>query len=154
MSTTQRSHACLVAVDPSLGDILRLQTLAVLEVNHHYFEDVRDFGAPAQRALAAIYRDAFAVLDALGWAPPANPTTTHVPLTAGLIEQLRRRRYDLGHTNIDRLHDFDEQVATRGLAAIRQAIEPDRLAAQALDRLFAAYHQAARRGVDQSHEGL
>ena len=66
MSTAQRNDACLIAVDPSLGEILRRQTLVVLESNHEYFEDLLDFSPQAQYAMSVIYRDAFAVLDALG----------------------------------------------------------------------------------------
>jgi hypothetical protein len=61
-------------------------------------------------------------------------------LTDDLIEQLRQRRYDLAFTNKDRLEGLD----------VNQPIEPDllaeitvdRLAAKALDRLFAKYATA------------
>jgi hypothetical protein len=79
MSTAQRNDARLIAVDPQLGDILRPQTLAVLVFNHHYFDDLLDFGPEAQHALSIIYRDAFAVLGTLGWHPNPNATTTDVP---------------------------------------------------------------------------
>jgi hypothetical protein len=62
--------------------------------------------------LSVIYRDAFAVLDALGWPPDAAATTVDVPLTAGHVEQLRRRRRDLGYTNLDRLETRGEQTCT------------------------------------------
>jgi hypothetical protein len=39
MSTPQRNDACVVSVDPSTADVLRLQTLVVLEANHYYFEE-------------------------------------------------------------------------------------------------------------------
>jgi hypothetical protein len=63
--------------------------------------------------VSVIYRDAFAVLDALGWRPNPNATTTttttttYVPLAAGHIDQLVRCRYDLGRTNLDRLDMLD-----------------------------------------------
>jgi hypothetical protein len=94
MSTAQRNDACLIAVDPSLGEILRHQTLVVLEAHHHYFEDLLDLSPQAQHALSVIYRDAFVVLDALGWSPDPDATTIDVPLTAGHIIQLRRRLQD------------------------------------------------------------
>jgi hypothetical protein len=78
MGTAQRNDARLIPVDPQLGDILRTQTLVVLEANHHHFEDIGTLSASAQRALATIYRDAFAVLDALGW----TPTRTQPPPTS------------------------------------------------------------------------
>jgi hypothetical protein len=39
MSTTQRNDAWRFAVDPQVADILRLQSLIALELNHHHFED-------------------------------------------------------------------------------------------------------------------
>jgi hypothetical protein len=44
MSTQQPNSAYLVSVDPSTADILRRQTLIVLEANHYYFEDILEFG--------------------------------------------------------------------------------------------------------------
>jgi hypothetical protein len=137
MSTAQRNDACLISVDPSLADVLRRQTLVVLEANHYFFEDLLDFGPEAQHALSVIYRDAFAILDAVGWSPDTTAGTTDVPLTDGHINQLHRRRLDLGHTNIDRLDQLDV-LTTRG------TIDADRTAAQALDRLFATYALGTR----------
>ena len=61
MSTQQRNSACVVRVDPSTVDILRRQTLVVLEANHYFFEEILEFGPEAQHALSVIYRDAVAV---------------------------------------------------------------------------------------------
>src|SRR3954466_12566240 len=128
MSTQQRNSACVVCVDPSTADVLRRQTLVVLEANHYYFEEILEFGPEAQHALSVIYRDAFAVLDAIGWRRPEEPATVDVPFTAGFVEQLHRRRFDLGHTNIDRVsqESWDCELADR-----------DREAAAPLDRLLA-----------------
>jgi hypothetical protein len=144
MSTAQRNDARLIPVDPQLGDILRTQTLAVLVFNHHYFDDLLDFGPEAQHALSIIYRDAFAVLDALGWHPNPNPdaTTTDVPLTAGHIDQLRHCRYDLGMTNLDRLDDRDATTDADVIAEIDAEIRSSRIAAQHLDQLISAHHHA------------
>jgi hypothetical protein len=115
MSTPQRNSACLVSVDPSTADVLRHQTLVVLEANHYYFEEILEFGPEAQHALSVVYRDAFAVLDAIGWRRPDEPVTVDVEFTAGFIEQLHRRRFDLGHTNIDRVSQetWDQAVVDR-----------------------------------------
>lgn len=49
------------------------------------------------------------MLDAVGWAQPADPPeTVDVPITPGMAEQLFNRRYELGHGNIDRLASCDE----------------------------------------------
>jgi len=128
MSTQQRNSACVVSVDPSTADVLRHQTLVVLEANHYYFEEILEFGPEAQHALSVIYRDAFAVLDTIGWRRPDEPVTVDVPFTAGFIEQLHRRRYDLGHTNIDRVSQETWD---------RELVDRDREAAVTLDRLLA-----------------
>jgi hypothetical protein len=148
MSTQQPNSACLVSVDPSTADILRRQTLIILEVNHYYFEEILEFGPEAQHALSFIYRDAFAVLDAIGWRRTDDPPVViDVPLTAGHVEQLRRCRLDLGHTNINRLDQLDAAATGREAARIRSHIDADRDAAQQLDRLFGAF-DAAVRGTD------
>jgi hypothetical protein len=137
MSTAQRNDACLVPVDPSTADILRRQTLIVLEANHYFFEEILEFGPEAQYALSVIYRDAFAVLDAIGWRRPEDPpATVDVPFTAGFVEQLRQRRYELGHTNIDRLSSRDGEGDLDERNRIDVEIESDRNAAIALDRLI------------------
>ena len=71
MSTQQRNDP--VAVDSSTADVVRQQTLVVLEANHYFFEEILEFGPDAQLALAELYRDAFAVLDAIGWRRPEDP---------------------------------------------------------------------------------
>jgi hypothetical protein len=128
MSTAQRNDACLISVDPSTADILRRQTLLILEANHYYFEDLLEFGPEAQHALSVIYRDVFAVLDAIGWRrPELPPATVDVPFTAGFVEQLRQRCSDLGHANIDRVSQeiWDSELVDR-----------DRKAAITLDGLL------------------
>jgi hypothetical protein len=141
MSTTQRNSACLVPVDPSLTDVFRLQTLVVLEANHYYFEDLLDFGPEAQFALSVIYRDAFAVLDAIGWAADPEAGTVDAPLTVGHVDQLRRCSYDLRVTNINRCNQLGA-ATDQEAAAIRADIDADRTAAQILDRLFSDYARA------------
>ncbi|WP_445152879.1 hypothetical protein [Baekduia sp. Peel2402] len=141
MSTQQRNHACLVAVDPSTADILRRQTLIVLEANHYFFEELLEFGAEAQFALSVIYRDAFAVLDAIGWSPNPYAGTVDVPLTDGHIDQLRRCGHDLRVTNINRCDQFD-MATNQEAAAIRADLNVDLAAAQILDRLFSDYARA------------
>jgi hypothetical protein len=138
MSAIQRNDAVLVGVDPSTADVLRQQTLVVLEANHYYFEEILAFGPEAQLALSVIYRDAFAVLDAIGWRRPEDPPeTVDVPITPGHAEQLFRRRYDLGHTNIDRLATRDAESDPAMRAEIDAAIAADREAAITLDALIA-----------------
>jgi hypothetical protein len=141
MSNTQRSDACLLAVDPFVADVLREEAKKVLEFNHDYFEDLREFSPEAQQALAVRFLDVIAVINAVGWAA-SDPNATEpveVPMTDGFVEQLHHRRYDLGFTNLDRLDDLDDTESDEEAARIRAEITADRLAAQALDGLFMAY---------------
>ena len=46
--------------------------------NHEPFEDFLDYVPVKQLELADIYRDATAVIDALGWDPDINPHTRHL----------------------------------------------------------------------------
>jgi hypothetical protein len=136
MSTKQRNDVCVVAVDSSTADVLRQQTLVTLEANHYFFEEIVSFGPEAQQALAQRYRDAFAVMDAVGWRRPEEPPeTVDVPITAGHADQLFTRRYELGHRNIDRLTARDAEPDPAVRAEIDAAIAADRKAAKVLDRL-------------------
>jgi hypothetical protein len=118
MSAIQRNDAAIVGVDPSTADVLRQQTLVTLEANHYYFEEILEFGAEAQLALAQRYRDAFAVLDAVGWRRPEHPpASVDVPITPGHAEQLFTRRYELGHANIDRLATRDAEPSASPASA-------------------------------------
>ncbi|HEY4267804.1 MAG TPA: hypothetical protein VGM94_06390 [Galbitalea sp.] len=139
MSTPQRNDACVISVDSPLGEILRHQTLVVLEANHHHFEDLLDLNPQAQHAVSVIYRDAFAVLDALGWTPGPNAEPINVPLTAGYLLQLRRRHQDLIHTNLDRLAMRNQSTDDETIAALDTQIAADHMAARALVRLLVVY---------------
>lgn len=133
MSDSQGTGVLTVLVDRDDVDTLREQSLSTLEANHHYFEEIEAFGAEAREALARIYRDAFAVLDALGWdaAAGADDERVPVPLTRGHVEQLWTRRFELGHANIDRVeHTTGWTIAD---------LEPNRQKAWALERVFGAY---------------
>jgi hypothetical protein len=150
MSTQQRNDAAIVGVDPSTADVLRQQTLVTLEANHYYFEEILAFGPEAQLALAQRYRDAFAVLDAIGWRRPDEPPAcVDAPITPGHAEQLFKRRYELGHANIDRLANRDALSDP----ALRAEIDADRLAAITLDDLIARV-VAALRGGEERESGL
>jgi len=141
MSTEQRNSACLVSVDPSTVDVLRRQTLVVLEANHYFFEEILEFGPEAQFALSVIYRDAFAVLDAIGWEETQAAGPIDVPLTAGHIDQLRRCSHDLRVTNINRSDQLDTASA-QDAAAIRADLAANLAAVRTLDQLFSDFAHA------------
>lgn len=137
MSTRQRNRTLMIAVDPYVGDVVRTQTIQVLEFTHHLYEDISSFCPEAQYNLSVIFRDAFAVMDALGWERPAEPPErVEIPLTAGHVDQLHRRRHDLGLANIDRLPEDNGPISPETL----EEITTDRLAAGALDRLCKRFY--------------
>lgn len=141
MSTPEPSPATMITVEPWLADVLRHQCLVTQKVNHRAFARLRDLPPDEQYALSMIYRDAFAAIEAIGWERDPDAVAVEVPLTPGLVEQLYRRRYELGDLNFERL----EALATatpEEAATLRAGIEADRLAGQALDRLFAEYDRA------------
>jgi hypothetical protein len=73
MSAPQGSYGCRITVTPSDADVLRIEAKKVLMFNHEPFEDFLDYIPVKQLTLADIFRDATAVIDALGW----DPTSTH-----------------------------------------------------------------------------
>src|SRR5215218_3007987 len=139
MSTPQRNHACRITVSSSDADALREEAKKVLMFNHDPFEDFLDYVPVKQLELADIYRDATAVIDALGWDPDINPPrdTFKVPLTRAHIEQLHKRRCDLLDTNLDLLEDIGADAES--LAYIRAEIEAGGGGVEALNRVFDAY---------------
>jgi hypothetical protein len=122
-------------------DVLCRQTLVVLEANHYFFEEILEFGPKAQHALSVIYRDAFAVLDAIGWSPDPVAGPIDVPLTDGHIDQLRRCGYDLRVTNINRCNQLDAATVQEA-AAVRAGIDANVAAVRILDHLFSDYASA------------
>jgi hypothetical protein len=139
MSAPQGSSGCRITVDPSTADVLRVEAKKVLMFSHQPFEDFLDYVPTKQLALADIYRDATAVIDALGWDPDITTHTrsVKVPVTAGHIHQLHKRRCDLLDTNLDLLEDIGDD--TEDLAIIMAEIHNNRHSVEALNRVFDAY---------------
>jgi hypothetical protein len=139
MSTPQRNYACRITVSPSDADVLREEAKKVLMFNHEPFEDFLDYVPVKQLELADIYRDATAVIDALGWHPDINPprTSFNVPLTHAHIEQLHKRRADLLDTNLDLLTDIGADDATNTI--VMSEIHANRHSVEALNRIVDIY---------------
>jgi hypothetical protein len=139
MSAPQGSFGCRITVDPPTADVLRMETKKVFMFNHEPFEDFLDYTPPKQLALVDVYRDATAVIDALGWDPDAVAHRDHVevPLTTGHIQQLHTRRCDLLATNLDLLTDIGADRDHNAL--VTAEIHANRHGVEALNRVFDAY---------------
>jgi hypothetical protein len=139
MSAHQGSSACYITVDPSTADVLRIEAKKVLMFNHDPFEDFLDYVPVKQLALADVFRDATAVIDALGWDPDINlqRSSIEVPLTSSHIEQLHKRRCDLLDTNLDLLTDIGADREFN--AIVMTEIHSNRHGVEALNRVFDAY---------------
>jgi hypothetical protein len=139
MSTPQGSFGCRITVSPSDADVLRVEAKKVLMFNHEPFEDFLDYVPVKQLELADIFRDATAVIDALGWGPDicVPHRSVEVPLTHAHIEQLHKRRADLLDTNLDLLTDISANNTTN--AIVMSDIYANRHSVEALNRVFDAY---------------
>jgi hypothetical protein len=107
--------------------------------NHEPFEDFLDYVPAKQLTLADVFRDATAVIDALGWDPDTNvpQERVEVPLTTAHIQQLHRRRCDLLDTNLDLLNDIGADRQAN--AIVMSEIHANRHGVEALNRVFDAY---------------
>jgi hypothetical protein len=139
MSAPQGSSACRITVDPSTADVLRVEAKKVLMFNHQPFEDFLDYVPAKQLALADVFRDATAVIDALEWDPEgvSHAESVEVPLTASHVAQLHLRRCDLLATNLDLLTDIGGDRHAN--AIVMAEIHNNRHATEALNRVFDAY---------------
>ncbi len=139
MSAPQGSYGCRITVISSDADVLRIEAKKVLMFNHEEFENFLDHVPVKQLRLADIFRDATAVIDAVGWDPRINPprTTFTVPLTPGHVEQLHKGRADLLDHNLDLISDIGADNDTN--AIITSEIHANRGSVEALNRIFDAY---------------
>ena len=139
MSAPQGSYGCRITVSSSDADVLRVEAKKVLMFNHDPFEDFLDYVPVKQLALADIYRDATAVIDAVGWDPRINPPrkTFNIPLTHSHIEQLHKRRTDLLDTNLDLLTEIGADKHDNAITM--SEIHANRHSVEALNRIFDAY---------------
>ena len=139
MSAHQGIPACPITVDPSIADVLRIEAKKVLMFNHEPFEDYLDYVPVKQLELADVYRDATAVIDALGWDPDIclPRAGVEIPLTRGHIEQLHARRCDLLDTNLDLLTDIGADRHHN--AIVMSEIHGNRHGVEALNKVFDTY---------------
>jgi hypothetical protein len=139
MSTNQRNDARTLAVAPHLVDLLRQQTLAVLEFNHHPFEDYRELPTVEQLTAAAIFRDGFAVLDAIGWSAEADGLSIDVRLTVGHVSQLRACLVDAKATIQDAIIYRQTLTSVADVDDLDDEIDQHRVAVRHLEKILALW---------------
>lgn len=135
----RRGGPRVLTISPEHVEVLRSQSLLVLELNHEPLEDIRDLRPSALLELASIFRDAIGVLDTIGWLNGKQPATVEVAITAGHIAQLERLRDDLANAILDRLDSRAELTDPDDIAQANAAISADRLIAHGLLQLIQAY---------------
>jgi hypothetical protein len=142
MSTHQGNPACPITVDRPTADVWRIEAKKVLMFNHEPFEDYLDYLPCRQLALADIFRDATAVIDAVGWDPDTaeQAESVEVPITPGHVQQLHKRRCDLLDTNLDLIETIGADNDAN--APILAEVYANRRSTEALDRILNTYSDA------------
>jgi hypothetical protein len=130
--------ARVVTVDAGLREVLRSQTLLVLEFNHEPFEDLRDLEPAELLASAAIFRDAISVLDTIGWLPSEQTTTVELSVSAGHLVQLERLRADLTQSILEGLDSREDLTEPEDIARFDEAVAADRRTVHGLRQLLRA----------------
>jgi hypothetical protein len=126
-------------IDPGLRDLLRSQTLMILEFTHERWEEARDLPPSALLIVAVIFSDAFAVLDTIGWlAGEHDATPAEVPITHGHVAQLRWLRDDVALSVVTNLEGRDELTDPDDIAAVDQDIQTARQVVRDLWRIIDA----------------
>jgi hypothetical protein len=106
-------------IEPGLRDLLRSQTRVILEFTHERWDEARDLPLSELLAAAAIFRDAIAVLDTIGWlAGEHDAIPVQVPVTPGHIAQLRWLRDDVALSVVTNLDGRDDLTNTNDIAAV------------------------------------
>jgi hypothetical protein len=128
----------LVTVDAELREVLRSQTLMVLEFGHEPFEQLRDLQPAELLALATTFRDAFAILDVIGWLPTPQTIAVEVEITPSHLAQLERRRADLEQSILEQLDGRQGRTDADDITRADEFIQADRLTADGLLQILRA----------------
>jgi hypothetical protein len=128
----------LVTVDAELREVLRSQTLLVVEFGHEPFEQLRDLQPAELLALATTFRDAFAILDVIGWLPAPQTIAVEVEITPSHLAQLEHRRVDLEQSIREQLDGRQGLTEPDDIDQADEFIEADRVVADALLRILRA----------------
>jgi hypothetical protein len=83
-----RIEVSVFSADPELVDVLRLQTLLVLEVNHEPFEEVQELAPSELLDVANDLPHAIVVLDTIGWLETEQTEAMNLVITPGHFAQL------------------------------------------------------------------
>jgi hypothetical protein len=144
MSIPQRSGARTISVGPEQRELLRVQILTVLSFRHGAFEDVFSLTPSELLAVAELFGDAFAVLDATGWTTQGDEATIEVRLTPVLVAELHRNVEDLHQTISDHRDARGDTDSAAERSDIDRAIAGHRRSISGLAALLAAYGRVAQ----------
>ncbi|MCW2994137.1 MAG: hypothetical protein JWQ18_1632 [Conexibacter sp.] len=144
VAARSRPQRRVVSLDPGLREVLRSQTLQVLDYNHHRFEEVLDLAPAELLDAAAIFRDALAVLDTIGWLPTAQNETVTVTIAPGHLVELDRLRADLAMRVLDRLDSRERLTEPEEITEADEAIAADRRTVHGLLQLAQQHADAER----------
>ena len=128
----------LVTVDAELREVLRSQTLMVLEFGHEPFEQLRDLQPAEVLALATTFRDAFAILDVIGWLPTPQTIAVEVEITPSHLARLEHQRADVAQSILEQLDDRQGLTDPDDIAHVDAAIQADRRTVQGLLQILRA----------------
>jgi phosphopantothenoylcysteine synthetase/decarboxylase len=89
-------------------------------------------------ALATTFRDAFAILDVIGWLPTPQTIAVEVEITPSHLAQLEHRRVDLEQSISEQLDGRQGLAEPDDIVQADEFIEADRVAADGLLRILRA----------------
>jgi hypothetical protein len=129
----------IVVIEPGLREVLRSQTLAILDFTHDRFDEARDLEPSKLLAAASIFRDAIAVLDTIGWvAGEQDQRPARVTMTRGHLAQLQWLRGDVAMSIVTGLDAREDMTEADDIAALEENIRVARLTVHGLWQILHA----------------
>jgi hypothetical protein len=118
----------VVVIEAGLREVLRSQTLVVMEFTHDRFDEARDLEPSKLLAAASIFRDAIAVLDTIGWvAGEQDQRPARVTMTPSHLAQLQWLRSDVAMSLVTGLDDREDLTEADDIAELEENLRAARL---------------------------
>ncbi|MCU1675563.1 MAG: hypothetical protein JWM93_321 [Frankiales bacterium] len=117
----------VVVIEPGRREVLRSQTLAILDFIHDRFDEARDLEPSKLLVAASLFRDAITVLDIIGWvAGEQDQRPARVTMTRGHLAQLEWLRGDVAMSIVTSLDDRESTTEADDIAALEENIRTAR----------------------------